>query len=211
MKKPPGIALVLLLAALVAATAPSCRKKPPSAPGFSPLGATGAESAEARLTLFGSLDLRLRFLDPGTRERYLREVAGQDEDPFRPAHPGAEEPFLVFLFTIENRGQAPVLISPSFGVIIDRKGRMNLPPFAAREIHELLAAEPAFTPELGRRFHDATVNVNPGQRLSRLLAFPALPRRVEMVEVVFPSVMSGNHTADAHFPFTVTWVPLAEF
>jgi len=211
MRKPAGPALVLLLVLLVTATTPSCQKKPPVAPGFAPPGATATGASEARVTLFGTLDLGLRFLEPETRARYIREVAGQDEDPFRPTDPGVEEPFLVFLFTIENRGQSPVLISPSFGAMVDRKGRMNLPPFDAREIQELMAAVPAFTPELGRRFHDATVNVNPGQRMSRLLVFPALPRKVEMVEVVFPSLMSGNLSADAHFPFTVTWTPISAF
>lgn len=204
-----------LLAALLLPAVTACVKKPPMMPLIRPLAADPAaqpsSAEEASLTLFGTLDLGLRHLDPDTRARYLKEVAGQTEDPFLPGAPGQEEFFLVFLFTVDNRGAEPVLISPSFASLMDRKGRFNIGPFDIRELSGIMAANPAFTPEVSRRFHQATINVNPGERHAKLLVFPAMDSKTDMVEVVIPSVVAGHVSADAHFPFSVTWEQLPAF
>jgi len=204
-----------LLAALILLAAPACVKKPPLTPRIRPLAAVATPQAaaaeESSLTLFGTLDLGLRYLDPDTRARYLKEVAGQAEDPFRHPDPGRGEIFLVFLFSIENRGTEAALISPTFASLVDRKLKVNLAPIDARELASILAANPAYTPEVSRRLHPATININPGQRLARLLVFPAMDRTPKTVEVIFPSVMSGTLIGDAHFPFSVTWEPVPAF
>ena len=187
---------VLLLLCLPAAGL-SCAKKPMS-PALRPPDGGPAAS----VTLFGTLDLEMRHLDAETRPRYLREVAGQDGDPFGPS--------LVILFSIDNRGSDPVTISPSFAILTDRKGKTRLSPIDARELGSLLASAPAFTPAVARRLHQATFHVDPGRRLSRLLVFPAMDRKPPALELILPGVISGNLSADARFPFTVAWEPLPE-
>ncbi len=210
MIKTGSLAALILFGAVSIFCVPACQKKPPSTPGLQPL-TTESAGAEARLTLFRTLHLGLRFLDADTRARYLREAAGQSDDPFLPAARGQDEPFLVFLFTVDNQGQEPALISPSFASLLDKKGKINIGPVDLNELSGILASHPAFTPEVSRRCHPATINVNPGERHAKLLIFPALGRRVKMLDVVLPSVMVGHLTADAHFPFTVTWKSSAAF
>ncbi len=200
-----GPLTVVLLAVALLITAPACQKKPPMNPDFHPLSA----GEEVRLTLFSTLDMGLRYLDPPTRARYFREVAGQAEDPFLPGTPGVPEPFLVFLFTIDNRGEDAVLISPAFASLSIKAGDIdNIDPLNIHELEAVMATNPAFTPQVSRRFHQATINVNPGQRHAKLLAFPTLGKRTDIAEVIMPSVISGTVAADAHFPFSVTWEPL---
>jgi hypothetical protein len=210
MAKTASLGALILIAALSILSVPACQKKQPLIPGLQPL--TGENTgAEARLTLFNTLHMGLRFLDADNRARYLREVAGQNDDPFLPALAGQEEPFLVFLFTVDNQGQEPALISPSFASLLDKKGKINIGPVDLDELSGLLASHPAFTPKVSRRCHRPTINVNPGERHTKLLIFPTLGRRVKILDVVLPSVMVGHLTADAHFPFTVTWEPAASF
>ncbi len=206
---------VLLLAVLLLFTATACQKKLPTTPSLRPLisetaGLTSS-GTEVQLVLFGTLRLGMRQLDRATRARYLQEVTGQSEDPFLAPTPDQEDPFLIFLFTVENRGDKPALLSPSFATLTDQKGRFNVAPFDIHELSGILAVNPAFTPEVSRRIHEPTINVNPGTQHTKMLLFPALDRKSDVVEVLIPSVVSGNVTADAHFPFSVTWEPLPAF
>jgi len=186
-----------LLCALLL-TAPACRKKP-----MMPV-----MDQAAAVTLFGTLQLEMRHLDRETRASYLEQVAGQAADPFAPDNKGREA-FLVFLFSVENRGDAAALISPGFASLVDRRGKLDLRPLDARELGTILAANPAFSPAVAQRLHPATFNINPGQRLSKLLVFPATDRTPPAVELVLPSVISGTLSADARFPFDVNWSPVS--
>lgn len=213
IKAGPLVAALLIVVLLLTIT-PACAKKPPMMPLFQPLAADPSSRtalAEGKLTLFGTLDLGLQPLDRETRNRYLKEVAGQTADPFGSPVAGQPDPFLVFLFSINNRGTEPVLISPAFAALMDPKRKVTLSPLDSRELAGILATHPAFTPQVSRRVHEATINVNPGQQVARLLVFPAMDRKPKMVEVVFPSVISGTLSGDAPFPFSVTWKPIAEF
>ncbi len=202
----PITAFLLTAALLVMTTA--CTKKPPMIPTINPLADTTA--AEAGVTLFGTLHLGMRPLDTETRARYFKEVAGQ-LDPFSIKTPDGGEAFLVFLFSVENLGEEAVLISPAFASLLAKKGKTKLSPFEPRELSSIMATNPAYTPSVAQRIHPATININPGQRLAKLLVFPALGSKAKLVEVLIPSVMTGNLVADASFPFTVIWEEDPEF
>lgn len=143
--------------------------------------------------------LHVMPLDDLARTAFIRARSSVASDPFGPA-PGGEPRYLTFQLSVENIGaKEPITFQPQSIVMAQENGERLFPldyPEAYRRLAGGENTDPRLLDDLSKYLFDVGVSLSPGERIERLLVYPAERlhgRRLRMEFSFLEAFSSSTH------------------
>src|SRR5437867_1333411 len=180
---------VFTLAAAPLAGLSGCAAHSLRPPRLVPLpGASYSLQGEAATIRTGTLRLTIAPLDDAARRAYIRERTPAGSDEFGPG-PDGKPRYYTFQLVLENLGEKdPISFQPQ-GVILAQEGGDRVFPLDFPEAYRLLAGrdnvDPSLLEDLSKYMFDVGVTLSPGERIDRLLIYPAQKVRAKKLRMEF--------------------------
>lgn len=182
---------MLLTLVLAGAKSPPLPYLPEDAPGAPP------REGEAWIYATSSVATRLERIDDAARLAFIVEKTGQSIDPFT-TRPERKDAYVTFRFDLENRSQALVVFQPLNCRIYSPmqngwRGPLDLP--ALQSTYEVFDQPmPMAYLNVGKALYDGQVLLNPGEKRTGLLVFPAVDPKFKTFRVeVGWTTADGRH------------------
>lgn len=168
---------------------------------FHPVAHEGYDVKEGKIYLrYGTTGMILETANDESIARYYLDRGIQLGNPFHAMGEGQEGPS-IFLITFLNRGKGTISFTPSY-VIMKVKDESFFPMDFGELWSFISNLEPPVQKVMQKSIYHSPENVRPGEIVTKLLVFPAIPQKMTEFTLEFDFLYLENHELRPVFYFS---------
>ena len=202
----PAVPGSILVAALLASSPAWGGEKPFWVIPAAPIDESLLLQDDTWVRSLSGLEIRVQFLNPRSREKFLKERVPELIDPFIPNSMFPKGYFL-FRLDLNNHSAEPVTFHPGNVVVVTKRNLHELAleysDFYRRLVWKGQSPE-KFLRQWVKVYYDGSHTLKPGESTSKLIAFNLPYGRWKKLQLFISSLQVASETHNFRFPFTRT-------
>jgi hypothetical protein len=170
-------------------------------PTFHPVSGEGYQINDGKIYLrYSNTGLILEIATERSIANYYLDRGIQLGNPFRDMGGGQLSP-TIFLITLLNRGKGTISFTPSY--VAMKSKNESFFPMNFGELWDFISnLDPPIQKVMQKSIYHSPENVHPGEVITKLLIFPAIPHKMTDFTLDFDFLYLENHEMHPVFYFT---------